>query len=192
MSYLILGLVLFLGIHSTRIVAEGTRTAFIAQRGEQTWKGLYTVLSLAGFALLVWGYGQARAQPVLLWATPLWTKHVAALLMLLSFVLLAAAYAPGNGIKARLHHPMVLGVKTWAFAHLIANNTLADLVLFGSFLAWAVASIVAARRRDRANGTVYPDGSGSRTAITVILGAALWALFAFWAHGWLIGVKPFG
>ena len=192
MSYLILGLVLFLGIHSTRIVAEGTRTAFIAQRGEQTWKGLYTVLSLAGFALLVWGYGQARAQSVLLWATPLWTKHVAALLVLLAFVLLAAAYVPGNGIKARLHHPMVLGVKTWAFAHLIANNTLADLVLFGSFLAWAVASFVAARRRDRANGTVYPDGSGSRTAITVIVGAALWALFAFWAHGWLIGVKPFG
>ena len=192
MSYLILGLVLFLGIHSTRIVAEGTRTAFIAQRGEQTWKGLYTVLSLAGFALLVWGYGQARAQSVLLWAIPLWTKHVAALLVLLAFVLLAAAYVPGDGIKARLHHPMALGVKTWAVAHLLANNTLADLVLFGSFLAWAVASFVAARRRDRANGTVYPDGSGSRTAITVIVGAALWALFAFWAHGWLIGVKPFG
>jgi len=193
MNILILGLVLFLGIHSARIFADGTRTAFIAQRGANAWKGLYTVLSLAGFALIVWGFGQARLQPVLLWAAPpAWIKHVAALLTLISFVLVSAAYVPGNGIKARLHHPMTLGVKVWAFAHLIANNTLADLLLFGGFLVWSIVLFTTARRRDRAAGTLYPPGSAPRTVLTVVVGTVLWAVFAFWAHGWLIGVRPFG
>ncbi len=193
MTALILGLVLFLGIHSTRIVADGARSAFIAQRGDKAWKGLYTVLSLAGFALLVWGYGLARQQPTVLWAAPpVWTKHLAALLTLISFVLIAAANLPGNSIKARLHHPMTLGVKVWAFGHLIANNTLADLLLFGGFLVWSIVLFANARRRDRAAGTTYPPGSASRTALTVVIGVVLWAAFAFWAHGWLIGVRPFG
>ena len=192
MTVLILGLVLFLGIHSARVVAEDRRTTFIAARGEQAWKGIYSVLSLAGFALLVWGFGLARQQPVVLWATPTWARHAASLLMLLSFVLLTAAYVPGNGIKARLHHPMVLGVKTWAFAHLLSNNTLADLLLFGSFLAWGVLSFIAARRRDRANGTTYAAGKVSRTLITVAVGVVAWGVFALWLHGWLIGVRPMG
>ena len=193
MTALVLGLVLFLGIHSARIFADGPRSAFIAQRGAKAWKGLYTVLSLAGFALLVWGYGQARQQPVVLWgAPPVWTKHVAALLTLVAFVLIAASNVPGNGIKARLHHPMTLGVKVWAFAHLIANNTLADLLLFGSFLVWSIVLFASARRRDRAAGTTYPPGNASRTALTVVVGVVLWAVFAFWAHGALIGVRPFG
>jgi uncharacterized membrane protein len=192
MTALILGLVVFLGIHSTRIVAEGPRQVFIAQRGAMAWKGLYTVVSLAGFALLVWGYGQARQQPVVLWATPTGLRHASTLLTLISFVLLAAAYVPGNGIKARLHHPMTLGVKVWAFAHLIANNTLADLLLFGGFLTWAIAVFAAARRRDRANGTTYAPGTVTATAITVVVGAVAWIVFALWLHGPLIGVRPFG
>jgi uncharacterized membrane protein len=192
MTALILGLVLFLGVHSARIVAEGPRQAFIARRGEMAWKGLYTVVSLAGFALLVWGYGLARQQPVVLWATPVWLRHVAALLTLISFVLLAAAYVPGNGIKARVHHPMTVGVKVWAFAHLIANNTLADLLLFGGFLAWSIATFAAARRRDRANGVSYAAGSTMRTLVAVIVGVAAWVAFALWLHGPLIGVRPFG
>lgn len=192
MTALILGLVVFLGIHSTRIVAEGPRQAFIAQRGEKAWKGLYTVVSLAGFALLVWGYGQARQQPVVLWASPTWLRHVAALLTLVSFVLLAAAYVPGNGIKARLHHPMTVGVKVWAFAHLIANNTLADLLLFGAFLAWSIAIFAAARRRDRLNGTTYAPGNTARTLVAVAAGTVAWVVFALWLHGPLIGVRPFG
>jgi uncharacterized membrane protein len=192
MTALILGLVVFLGIHSARIVAEGPRRTFIAQRGANAWKGLYTLLSLGGFVLLVWGYGQARQQPVVLWAVPTAMRHAASLLMLLSFVLLAAAYVPGNQIKARLHHPMTLAVKTWALAHLIANNTLADLLLFGGFLAWAVAVFVAARRRDRADGVTYPAGRASRTAIAVAVGVVAWIVFALWLHGALIGVRPFG
>ena len=119
-------------------------------------------------------------------------KHVASTLMLVSFVLLAAAYVPGNQIKARLHHPMVLAVKTWALAHLVANGNLAHVVLFGAFLAWAVWNFVAARRRDRASGVVYPPGNSQGTVITVAGGVAAWALFAFWLHGWLIGVRPLG
>jgi uncharacterized membrane protein len=192
MFLLILGLVLFLGMHSVRIVADGARTHFIAQRGAGAWKGLYTVVSLAGFALIIWGYGQARLQPLALWDSPLWTRHLAGLLMLPALVLLVAAQVPGNGIKARVHHPQVLAVKVWAGAHLLANNTLADLLLFGGFLVWAVLDFRSARQRDRAAGTVYPPGVALRTALTVALGVVLWAVFAFGAHQWLFGVKPFG
>lgn len=191
MGALILGLVLFLGVHSARIVADDARTRFIAQRGEGLWKGLYTLASLLGFALIIWGYGQARLHPVVLWAPPVWTRHLASLLTLLAFVLLAAAYVPRNGIKARLHHPMVLGVKTWALAHLLANNTVSDLLLFGSFGLWAVLSFRAARSRDRAAQTAYPPGSTSGTTIAVVVGVLAWAAFAFWGHAALIGVKPF-
>jgi uncharacterized membrane protein len=191
MTALIIGLVLFLGIHSVRVVAEGPRRAFIAQRGAKAWKGLYTLVSLAGFVLVVWGYGLARQQPTVLWATPTALRHAASLLTLVSFVLLAAAYVPGNQIKARLHHPMTLAVKVWAFAHLIANNTLADLLLFGGFLAWSIAVFAAARRRDRADGVSYAAGSASRTAVAVLVGIVLWIAFALWLHGWLIGVRPF-
>jgi uncharacterized membrane protein len=193
MAVLILGLVLFLGIHSVRIVADDWRGRQIALRGEGTWKGVYTVVSLIGFALIVWGFGQARLQPVVLWQPlPAGVRHLASLLTLVAFVLLAAAYVPRNGIKARVHHPMILGVKTWALAHLLANHTLADLLLFGSFLVWAVFSFRSARSRDRAQGTRYPAGTAAATAVTVVVGIAAWAAFAFWAHGAWIGVRPFG
>jgi uncharacterized membrane protein len=192
MGVLLIGLVLFLGAHSTRIFADGWRTGVIARRGEGAWKGGYTVVSLVGLALLVWGYGLAHQQPVVLWQPPVATRHIAALLTLVSFVFLAAAYVPRNAIKAKLHHPMVLGVKVWAFAHLIANGSLADVLLFGSFLVWAVLSFRAARQRDRAAGTVYAPGTAAGTAIAVVAGLVAWAVFAFWAHGVLIGVRPFG
>ena len=150
------------------------------------------MLSLLGFVLLCYGYGAARMEPVVLWASPTWTRHLAALLMIPAFVMLVAAHVPGNAIKARLHHPMVLGVKTWALAHLVANNTLADLVLFGGFLVWAVLCFRAARRRDAAEQTVYPPGRLGPTLLTVVAGLVLYGVFAFWAHLALIGVRPFG
>jgi uncharacterized membrane protein len=192
MSALILGLLMFLGMHSARIFADGWRSQVVAQRGPGAWKGLYTVVSLVGFGLIVWGYGQARLAPHVLWASPAWTRHAAGLLVLLAMVLLVAAYVPGNGIKARLHHPMVLSVKVWALAHLLANNTLADVLLFGSFLLWAVLDFRSARQRDRLAGTRYPAGTLGATVVTVALGAALWAVFAFWLHALLFGVRPFG
>lgn len=188
MTWLILGLALFLGVHSVRIVADDWRTRQIQQRGENAWKGLYTLVSLLGFALIVWGYGQARQAPVVLWATPVWTRHLAALLMLLSFVLLAAAYVPRNALKARLQHPMVLAVKVWALAHLLANNTLADLLLFGAFLVWSVLDFRSARRRP----ATAVQATAAGTGLTVLVGTLAWAAFAFWAHAAWIGVRPFG
>ena len=192
MAVLILGLALFLGVHSTRIAADGWRTATIARIGEKTWKGLYALASIAGFVLIVWGFGLARRNPVYLWEAPMGMRHLAGALMLVAFILLVATYVPRNAIKAKLHHPMVLSVKVWSVAHLLANGNLADVVLFGAFLAWAVFSFRAARRRDRAAGTVYPAGTASGTAMTVVVGIAVWAVFAFWAHGLLFGVRPFG
>jgi uncharacterized membrane protein len=192
MTVLILGLVLFLGAHSARIFADGWRTSVRARYGEGVWKGGYSLLSLVGFGLIVWGFGLARQAPVLLWVPPVATRHIAGLLMLLSFILLAATYVPGNGIKARVHHPMVLAVKIWAAAHLLANGTLADTVLFAAFLLWAVLDFRSSRQRDRAAGTVYPPGTARGTAIAVGIGALAWAVFAFWAHNALIGVRPFG
>lgn len=191
MTILILGLILFLGAHSTRIVAAGWRDAMIVKLGTNGWKGAMSVVSLAGLVLIVVGYAAARTEPVVLWSPPLWTRHAASLLTLAAFVLLAAAYVPLNRIKAAVGHPMVAGVKLWAFAHLLANGMLADVVLFGTILAWAIADFIAARRRDRAAGVVY-NSATIPTVVTVLLGLALWAAFAFWLHRVLIGVAPFG
>lgn len=190
--YLLLGLVLFLGVHSLRLFADDWRTHTLARIGEGAWKGLYAVVALAGFALIVWGYGQARQQPLVLWTPPAAMRHVAALLTLPAFVLLVAAYVPRNHVKARLHHPMLLGTKLWALAHLLANGTLADVLLFGSFLAWAVADFAASRRRDRRTGAVYATGAIGPTWLAVAVGVALWLAFAFWLHASWIGVRPFG
>ena len=189
MLLLIAGLVLFLGVHSTRIVAEPARRRFIAERGENAWKGLYSVVSLVGFVLIIVGY---RAAPdAILWLPPTWLRHVTLLLTAVAFVLLAAAYVPGNRIKAAVGHPMVLGVKVWAFAHLLANGALASVVLFGAFLAWAVADYVAARRRDRSDGVerVATGGLGANVG-TVAIGLVAWVAFVGWLHVWLIGVSP--
>lgn len=192
MSYLILGLMIFLGTHSVRIFADDWRTQTRARIGALPWKGGYSLASGIGLALMVWGFGLARQQPVQLWAPPVAMRHVAALLTLVAFVLLAAAYVPGNGIKARLHHPMVLGVKLWALAHLLANGNLAHGVLFGSLLVWAILNYSAARRRDQAQGTHYPAGTAGRTGVTVAIGVGAWIAFALWLHGLLIGVRPLG
>jgi len=192
MTLLVVGLVLFLGVHSLRIFADDWRSAQIARLGEGPWKGLYSLASIVGFVLLVWGFGRARASTIVLWSPPLWTHYVAAALVLIAFVLIVAAYVPGTQIKSKLHHPMVLGVKVWAFAHLISNGTLADVVLFGSFLVWAIADFASARRRDRIVGTVYPAGTIGKDAVAVVIGVVAWAVFAFWLHGWWIGVKPLG
>ena len=189
MIWLALGLALFLGIHLTRALAPQWRAAQLARLGEKGWKGLYTVASIVGFGLILWGFSRARLEPVVLWAPIRGMNHAAASLMLIAMILMAAAYVPRNHIKAKLQHPMTLSVKVWAFAHLIANNTLADVMLFGSFLVWAILVFRAARRRPApapASGTV------AGTAATLVAGVALWAFFAFWAHAAWLGIAPLG
>lgn len=191
MLILVIGLVVFLGAHSVRIFADDWRTRQIARLGEMRWKGAYSLVSLAGLVLLIWGYGLARADPAQLWNPPAWTRHLASLLTLASFVLLAAAYVPRTRIKAAVGHPMVLAVKLWAFAHLLANGRPADVLLFGAFLAWAVLDFRAARARDRAAWRSRPSGNLASDAVAVVAGAGAWAVFALYLHQALIGVRPF-
>lgn len=191
MLILVIGLIVFLGAHSVRIVASDWRERQIARLGAARWKGLYSLVSIIGLALVVWGYGLARATPVDLWSPPSWTRHVASLLTLVSFVLLAAAYVPRTRIKAAIGHPMVAGVKLWAFAHLISNGGLADVVLFGAFLAWAVLDFRAARVRDRSAWRKPHPGLLTNDVVAVVAGAAAWAVFALYLHQVLIGVRPF-
>ncbi|MFO1301364.1 MAG: NnrU family protein [Burkholderiaceae bacterium] len=192
MTVLILGLILFLGTHSIRIVSDAWRGARVAAMGEGAWKGVYSLVSLAGLALVVWGFGLARAAPVDLWHPPVWARHAASLFTLLSFILIAAAYVPRSRIRALVGHPMVAGVKLWAFAHLLSNGRLADVVLFGAFLAWAVIAYASLRRRDRAAGTTRGAGAIANDLTSVVVGAVAWFVFALYLHGPLIGVRPFG
>lgn len=190
MAYLILGLIIFLGVHSVRIVADDWRKQTRSRIGELPWKGLYSAASLIGLGLLIWGFGLAREQPVQMWNPPIAMRHMALLLTLVSFVLLSAAYVPRNAIRSQVHHPMVLAVQSWSLAHLLANGNVAHVVLFGSFLLWSILSFTSARRRDRATGASYAMGRMGPTVVTVLAGLCAWTLFAFWLHGLLIGVRP--
>ena len=172
MTYLILGLALFAAPHLFSLLLPAARSAMRQKIGEGAYKGAYTFLSFAGLALIVWGFGQVRQMPVQLWSTPEGLRHLAAVINLAAFVLLAAAYVPGNRIKARVHHPMVLGVALCAIAHLLPNSNLGQVVLFGSFLLWSVLDGWAATQRDRRLGTVDPNGTTSATITTAIDPAA--------------------
>ena len=192
MLIMIAGLLLFLGTHSIRMFANDWRTNFISNRGKNTYTGILSIVALLGVVLIVWGYGQARLEPNIIWEPPVWTKHIAALLLIPSFILLVASIVPGTKIKSLVGHPMVLGVKLWALAHLLANGMLVDIILFGAFLTWSVFNFSASRRRDKADGNTYPAVSISRDVIAVIVGIVFYGLFAAMLHNWLIGVKPFG
>jgi uncharacterized membrane protein len=188
-TLLILGLVIFLGTHSFSM-ARGSRAALIAKIGEGPYKGLYSLVSLGGIVLIVIGYGQYRAGGYIpVWDPPVWTRHLALLLVWIAFILFYAAYAPGH-IKARLKHPMLAGVKIWAFAHLLANGDLGSILLFGSILVWAVLARISVKRRDVAaqhGGTAAPAG-WRNDVLAVVVGTAIYLAFVFWLHPWLIGV----
>jgi len=193
MLVLILGLVIFLGVHSVSIVAPEWRTATVARLGERPWKGLYSLASAAGLALIVVGYGLARRDPVVLYAPPAALRHLALVVMLPVFPLLFAAYLPGR-IRAAAKHPFLLAVKLWALAHLLANGMLADVLLFGAFLAWAVADRISVKRRPAAQTHEVPAAppGAANDAIALIGGLVVYAVFVLRAHRWLIGVSPLG
>lgn len=212
MIELLIGLLLFLGTHSLRIVAEDWRVGLISRLGEKKFKGLVSVASLIGFILIIHGYGVARLTPQILWVPPVATRHVAALLMLFAMIFLIASYIPGNHIKARLRHPMVISVKVWSVAHLLANGMAADVLLFGSFLLWAVFDFRAARQRDRmgaiqtsmtidtgagpssvpASNVALKPATVRGTVMAIVLGTALWVGFVAYLHLKLFGVSPLG
>ena len=190
MAMLVLGLVIFLGVHSTRIFAEDGRAKAVARLGEGPWKGVYSLLSLVGFVLIVWGFARARWNATELWAPPIWTRHAASLLMLFSLILIGAYIFKKSHIAVAVHHPMVLGVAIWAAAHLLANGSSADLLLFGAFLIWAIADLASAYGRDARNSVIYPAPALGATIGAVALGVVLWVALLGGLHLWLFGVSP--
>lgn len=201
MVLLILGLLIFLGTHSLRIFAEAKRTQYIERLGEKKFKGLYALVSLLGFLILVAGFKQARLTPETVWIAPAMAKHIMFLLMWVAFVLWTSAYTSANIIKDRVGHPMILGVKVWALAHLLVNGQVHHVLLFGAFLIWAVLSFRAAKRRDRLALLAFeeqglpppPKAPVSKAAngLVLTLGTLLWMLFMGWGHQFFIGVSPF-
>ncbi len=194
MTYLIAGLVIFLGIHSVSIVSRGARDGWVRRLGEGPWKGIYSVVAIVGLVLIVVGYAAARAQPVVLYQPPTWARHVALLLMLPSIILLVAAYLNGH-LKRVTKHPMLLATKVWAVAHLLANGTLADVILFGSFLLWAVADRIAVKRRvveQHGSAPTRAAPKASNDVIAIAIGLVVYAWLVLQGHAWLIGVSPIG
>ena len=190
MLVLILGIVIFLGVHSLRMVAPQWREARIASMGEGGWKGAYSVASIIGFILLVWGYSIARTDSPVLYNPPFWMAHLSILLMAIAFVSLAVSQFPAGRLKPILKHPMLLAVKIWAFAHLLVNGDLASLLLFGSLLGWAVWNRIAVKRR---GAPIAKPGPVKWDIAAVVTGFVLWALFIWKLHEWLIGVAvPMG
>lgn len=186
MALLILGLVLFIGVHSIAIASPAGRDALAARLGPGAFRGLYSVVALAGLVLIVLGYGAARTAPTIVYVTPYWVRYVVAVLLLPLFVLLAAAYLPGR-IQRALKHPMLVAVKLWAVAHLLVNGAAADLVLFGALLAWAVAERISLKRR-APRAIASAAASPYNDVIAVVAGLALYALFVLGAHEWLFGL----
>ena len=187
MLVLILGLVLFLGIHSTRIFVPAVRDRLIADRGEKAWKLTYTLVSLVGLVLIVWGYGLARQAPVMVYDPPVGMRHLALLLMLPVFPLFAASHSPGY-IKATIKHPMLVATLLWGAAHLLANGTLADVLFFGGFFVWAAADLVSSANR---GPVVLGREPVLRKDISAtVAGLVIYAIFVFWLHQFLFGVSP--
>ena len=188
MLQLLIGIVLFIGMHSASIVALPVRDR-IAARSERAWKAAYSIVSLIGIVLMVRGYADLRQTPTVLYVAPVWLRHVAALLMLPAFAFFIAPYFPGR-IKTALKHPQLVAVKTWAVAHLLVNGTLADVLLFGSFLVWAVADRMSLQHRAQRPLPGAPE-SRANDIIVVVVGLLLYVAFALWAHEALFGVRPF-
>lgn len=187
MLLMIIGIVIFLGIHSIQIFTPQIRENFIEKHGKNRWRGLYSVFALVGLGMLIYGFGLARVSEynMFFWSAPTWFTHIMMLLMLPAIILLVAGDLPKGRIVRAVKNPMVIGVKTWAFAHLLVNGDLASVLLFGSFLVWTVLLVISYKKR----GQTRPEAtSGIGDILAVVIGIAVWAAIILWLHEWLIGV----
>ncbi|MBB3315753.1 putative membrane protein [Rhizobium sp. BK181] len=191
MALLIVGIIIFLGLHLIRVIAPGLRQSMIDRLGENGWKGVYSVLSILSLILLIYGFGHARQVTGVLYTPPVWMAHIAVTLMLIALICLVASLLPAGRIAVKTKHPMVLSVKIWAFAHLLANGETSSVLLFAAFLAWGVILRIALKRRERAGElTLRPFVSGKYDLYAAIIGVVVWALITFKLHELLIGVAP--
>lgn len=186
MALLIVGLIVFLGVHLLPTLPD-VRERLLARFGERGYKGLFDAGSIIGFVLLVWGYSRAPFIPV--WDPPVWTRHLAIVLMIPAFILIVAAYRPGR-IKQTLKHPFLVGVKLWALAHLLANGDVASIILFVSILAYAVFDRITVKRRGNTGLPNLGPPSARNDVIAIGAGLAVYVAFLFWLHPLLIGVSP--
>src|SRR6476646_1815756 len=187
MTLLILGIIVFLGVHLLPTFPD-MRDRLIGRLGENGYRAMFSTLSMLGFVLIVWGF--ARAPVIQVWSPPNWTRYVAMVLMVPVFILLVAAYVPGQ-IKAKVRHPFLVAIKTWALAHLIANGDLASIFLFGSFLLYAVYDRIAVKRREETGLITMPDtGPARNDVISLVVGLLLYVAFLLWLHPLLIGTSP--
>ncbi|WP_113408111.1 NnrU family protein [Rhizobiales bacterium] len=190
MALLILGIVLFLGLHLIRVVAPGLRTTLIASLGEGGWKGAYSIASIIALIVLIYGFGQARDMTPI-WTPPFWMSHITILLMLFALICLVASLLPAGHIAVRTKHPMVLSVKIWALAHLLSNGDGAAILLFAAFLAWGVILRISLKRHERAGEiTLRPFVSAKYDVYAIVIGVIVWALIIWKLHAWIIGVSP--
>jgi len=187
----ILGLVIFLGTH-VFVTMRNHRAAVVARIGEWPYRGLFSLVSILGILLIGYGFAAYRvAGPIMLWYPPSWTRHIVVALMWPASICIAAAYIPGN-IKRVLKHPMLVGVKTWAFAHLCANGDLGGIVLFGSVLAWAVYDRITLKHRKDAGAPSIPVGGAKNDIIAIVIGTIIYLALGFAFHPVVIGVPAFG
>ncbi|MEP0942730.1 MAG: NnrU family protein [Rhizobiaceae bacterium] len=185
MAILILGLVVFLGIHSVRVFADDWRTAQIAARGETTWKGLYTGASILGLVLLVYGFGTARETADLLYTPPAWGCSFLMLAMPIALVFFVASQLPMGNLKKRLGHPMLWGTVIWSAGHLLANGDTASVLLFGGFLIWAALDLKSAYGRPRGE---IPAPKVWADLAALVIGFAVTAILVMFLHQYLFGV----
>jgi len=192
MIVLILGILIFIGVHLVPTSPQA-RKGLAGQLGEAQYKIAFSVASLIGFALIIWGFGMARhsGANVQLWTPPTWTKHIAFALMWPAFVLLVAAYVPSR-IRDKAKHPMLAAIKVWALAHLLANGDLAGLILFASFLAWAVYDRISVKKRGALGPLGAKHGGATQDIIVVVVGTVAYLAMLFWGHAWLIGIRLVG
>jgi uncharacterized membrane protein len=190
LSVLIIGLLVFLGTH-VFVSFRDARAAVIARLGLSVYRAVFALVSLAGLALIIWGYGLYRAQEwIQVWSPPAFMRHITVGLMFFSVIFLVAAFVPSH-IKMRLKHPMLASVKTWAFAHLLSNGDLGSILLFGAFLAWGVYARIAAKRRGDLGATTAPAG-WTNDAIVVGIGVVVYLALGYAFHPIVIGVPVFG
>lgn len=188
MLVLVLGLVVFFGVHLVRMVAPGLRAAQVA-KGERRWKGLYALASLVGFGLIIWGWIIYRPDAPQIYDPPEWGRHLTMLLVLLAFIGVVAAYQPAGRIKATLQHPFIVGIMLWSAGHLLANGDLAGILVFGSFLFYSIWNLVSETQRDQPRAVF---GGYRGDVVAVIVGLVAYALFVLWLHAFLFGVSPLG